>query len=102
MIGHHSNTGPAPCPHENVDARFGSFTVGELTGVNIHLSIPKALCTCLDCGAHYLSPLALKELARARDEVNQPYELVEQGMPLLVRLKAAFARLARRWTLKST
>ena len=104
MRGPFSNTAPAPCPHTHTTERFGSFTVGELTGVNIHLSIPKALVTCHDCGDRYLSPLAERELARARDEVSRPYELVEQGEPLLMRLKAAFGRLSlsriwrrRRW-----
>lgn len=89
----------AKCPHENTRERFGGFTVGELLGVNIHLSIPKALITCLDCGDRYLSPLAERELAKAEEELRRPYEYVEQGEPLLGRLKAAFGRLRRAWKL---
>ncbi len=87
----------AKCPHENTRERFGGFTVGETLGVNIHLSIPKALVTCLDCGDRYLSPLAERELAKAREELSRPY--VGYFALRIARLKAAFARLRRAWKL---
>lgn len=84
----------AKCPHENTRERFGGFTVGELLGVNIHLSIPKALITCLDCGDRYLSPLAERELAKAKEELSQ-YDRADPTW--MTQILKVLGRLRRAW-----